>query len=378
MMANDQQERWEPILSLIAGSLAPPISPESIQGRRILITGAGGSIGSALAHAVFRCDPEHVVLLDASEQALHRLTQGMGWPSSPATGTPYTAALGSVGDRGLIEELFERHRPEIVIHTAAFKHVPLMEFHPFAAVQNNALGTFTLTQAAVESGAGQVLMLSTDKAVEPSSIMGASKRIAELILLWLTSGATRLKAVRLGNVLGSDGSVLPIFQSQIDRGEALSVTHPDASRYFLSMQQAVHLLLHALSSDIPAGIFVPELGEPIRIEEIARRLLAASPGSESRIVFTGLHPGDKLTEKLVSPSESVSDLYIGSGASFLRAVHTSSFIEVESAMEELRGAVQERNLPQLLHVVMKLVPDYQPSSVIQAALEEQATMRSQP
>lgn len=378
MMENDQQERWEPILSLIAGSPAPPISPESIQGRRILITGAGGSIGSALAHAVFRCDPEHVVLLDASEQALHRLTQGMGPPNSSATGTPCTLVLGSVCDRRLIEELFERHRPEIVIHTAAFKHVPLMEFHPFAAMQNNALGTFTLVQAAIESGVEQVLMLSTDKSVEPSSIMGASKRIAELILLWLTSGATRLKAVRLGNVLGSDGSVLPIFQSQIDREEALSVTHPDASRYFLSMQQAVHLLLHALSSEIPAGIFVPELGEPTRIEEIARQLLAASPESASKIMFTGLRPGDKLTEKLVSSSESVSEPPIGDNASFLRAVHTSSFIELESALEELHEAVQERNLPQLLRVVVKLVPDYRPSSVIHAALEEQATMRSQP
>lgn len=378
MMANDQQERWEPILSLIAGSPPPPISPDPIHRRRILITGAGGSIGSALAHAVFHCDPEHTVLLDASEQALHRLVQDVGRPHGSAAGTPYTAVLGSVDDRQLIEELFERHRPEIVIHTAAFKHVPLMEFHPFAAMQNNALGTFTLVQAAIESGAEQVLMLSTDKAVEPSSIMGASKRIAELVLLSLASRATRLKAVRLGNVLGSDGSVLPIFQSQIDRGEPLSVTHPETSRYFLGMQQAVHLLLHALSNEVPAGIFVPELGEPIRIEEIARRLLAASPGSASQVVFTGLRPGDKLTEKLVSSSESVSELYIGSGASFLRAVHASSSIEVESAMEELCEAVQERNLPQLLRVVMKLVPDYQPSSVIQAALEEQATMRSQP
>lgn len=377
-MANDRQERWESILRLIAASPAPPISPEWVHGKRVLITGAGGSIGSALAHAVFRCDPEHIVLLDASEQALHSLTQDIARPGSPAIDTPYTAALGSVGDRGLIEELFERHRPELVIHAAAFKHVPLMEFHPFAAMQNNALGAFTLTQAAIESGAEQVLMLSTDKAAEPSSIMGASKRIAELMLLALASRATRLKAVRLGNVLGSDGSVLPIFQGQIDRGEPLSVTHPDASRYFLSMEQAVHLLLHALSSEIPAGIFVPELGEPVRIEEIARHLLEASPGSASQIVFTGLRPGDKLTEKLISSSESVSELYIGERASFLRAVHTSSSTEVESALEELQEAMQERSLPQLLRVVMKLVPDYRPSAVILASLEEQATMRSQP
>src|SRR5579859_350644 len=148
-MANDQQERWESILSSIAGSPTPPIPPESIHGRRILITGAGGSIGSALALAIFCCDPEHIVLLDASEQALHRLTQGMGRPHRSATGTPCTVVLGSVCDRWLIEELFDRHRLEMVVHAADFKHVPLMEFHPFAAMQNNALGTFTLMQAAI-------------------------------------------------------------------------------------------------------------------------------------------------------------------------------------------------------------------------------------
>jgi O-antigen biosynthesis protein WbqV len=179
----------------------------------------------------------------------------------------------------------------------------------------------------------------------------------------------RFKAVRLGNVLASEGSVLPLFQSQIDRGEPLSVTHPQASRYFLTMQNAAQLLLLALSSNFAPGILVPDLGEPIRIEEIAQSMLASEKeGSQSRIVYTGLRPGDKLTEKLVSDAE----VFLGKSEALLRPIHSEgpSLIGLQSSIQEIEEAVQQRNLPRLVRAVVRLVPDYQPSAIIQSALEE--------
>lgn len=355
-MLHDRQMRWESIFRLITDRPDVPVSADLIAGKTVLITGAGGSIGSTLAFELARYNPRRIVLLDASEQSLYRIDRDLD--------APHASVLGSVCDRPLVDELFERHRPQIVFHAAAFKHVPLMEFNPFAALQNNAVGTFIPAECAARYGATHLVMVSTDKAVEPASIMGASKRIAELVVL-----AMQFKAVRLGNVLASEGSVLPLFQSQIDRGEPLSVTHPQASRYFLTMQNAAQLLLLALSSNFAPGILVPDLGEPIRIEEIAQSMLASEKeGSQSRIVYTGLRPGDKLTEKLVSDAE----VFLGKSEALLRPIHSegSSLIGLQPSMQEIEEAVQQRNLPRLVRAVVRLVPDYQPSAVIQSALEE--------
>jgi FlaA1/EpsC-like NDP-sugar epimerase len=365
MMLQDRQNHWESLLGLTPTRTAPPLSPQAISGQTVMITGAGGSIGATLAHRIAAHTPRHIVLLDAAEQALYRIDRDLA--------APHTAALGSVCDRALLDELFERHRPQIILHAAACKHVPLMEFNPFAALRNNAIGTFILAQSAAKHRVAQMVMVSTDKAVEPASIMGASKRIAELAILAMPSHATLFKAVRLGNVLASEGSVLPLFQSQIDRGQPLSVTHPEASRYFLTMSYAAQLLLLALSDEFPRGILVPQLGEPIRIEEIARRMLASTRGPH-QIVFTGVRPGDKLKEKLVADHEAILS---GSNAS-LQSIHSPSpqLSELQNGIGNLEQAVQQRNLPDLLRIVSQLVPDYQPSGVIQSALDEQAAARS--
>ena len=364
-MPQDQLNHWESLFGLIPTRPDLPLSSQAISGRTILITGAGGSIGATLAHRIAAHAPRHIVLLDASEQSLYRIDRDLA--------APHTAALGSVCDRALLDELFERHRPQIVFHAAACKHVPLMEFNPFAAVQNNAIGTFILAQTAAKHRVAQMVMVSTDKAVEPASIMGASKRMAELAILAMPSPATLFKAVRLGNVLASEGSVLPLFQSQIDRGQPLSVTHPEASRYFLTMSYAAQLLLLALSGEFPHCILVPQLGEPIRIEEIARRMLASAKGSY-QIVFTGLRPGDKLKEKLVADHEAI----LSGRDAPLQLIHSPSpqLSELQSAIGNLEQAVQQRNLPDLLRTVSQLVPDYQPSAVIHSALDEQAAAGS--
>ena len=359
-MLQDRQNHWQSIFPLLPATPDLPLSSRAIAGRSILITGAGGSIGSALAHRIAAQNPRHIVLLDASEQSLYRIDRDIA--------AAHSAILGSVCDHELLDEVFAHHHPHVVFHAAAFKHVPLMEFNPFAALQNNAVGTFILAQTAAKHRTGQFVMVSTDKAVEPSSIMGASKRIAELVMITMQQ-----RAVRLGNVLASEGSVLPYFQSQIDRGRPLRVTHPQASRYFLTIDHAAQLLLLVLSEDFAPGILVPELGSPIRIEEIAQRMLAIQP-SASRIEFTGLRPGDKLTEKLLSDKE----YFLEDSEAPLRLIHSEAppFRELEHAIRQLEHAVRERNLPRLLSVVSRLVPDYQPSEVIQAALHGQASMRA--
>jgi FlaA1/EpsC-like NDP-sugar epimerase len=324
-----------------------------LAGRRVLVTGAGGCIGSSLAKYIAQTHVRELVLLDSSESALYDIQQALAELNGAA---PHTSVLASVCDPAAIASLFERHRPEIVFHAAAFKHVPLMESNPFAAVANNALGTHILAEAASKYRCGQMLMVSTDKAVAPSSIMGASKRIAELILLSPRTDSISIKIVRLGNVLGSSGSVVPLFQRQIAHRGPVTVSHPDVRRYFMTLTEAVDTLLSALSPESPAGVLVPELGEPLRILDLATFLIGRD---EVPIVFTELRPGDKMEESLISPRESYQDAEPGP----LRAVHTPALSsdELAASLQNLRAALQQRDLSSLLQTVQRMVPEYQPS-----------------
>lgn len=272
-----------------------------------------------------------------------------------------TTLLGSVTDSALLADIFQRYRPQIVYHAAAFKHVPLIEQNPFAAVENNVFGTSRLVEAAAKHQAEQFILLSTDKAADPVSMMGASKRIAELILLARRSGATRMKAIRLGNVLGSGGSVLPRFLKQILSGRPVTVTDPQARRYFLSTRDAVALLLLVSSDQVADGIVVPELGEQLSVEALARYVIADKTWP---IVFTQLRPGDKMREVLLSSDEShdapdrSSDL--------LKAVNSPALgcAELDEVLRQLQQACQERSLSQLLGAVLRAVPAYTPSALI--------------
>src|SRR5271168_2626524 len=276
----------------------------AVTGRSVLLTGAGGSLGSALAKAIIQLEPRQLILLDHSERNLHEIDSEL---TAVLPGVPLTSILGDICDAGLLSEIFDRYRPEIVYHAAAFKHVPLMETNPFAAVRNNALGTASLARIAKAQGVANLLMVSTDKAVNPISIMGASKRVAELALLSLNNPRHRMSAVRLANILGSQGSVVPTFLSQISRGGPVTVTHPDVSRYFLTIGEAVELILLASGLEDSGGIFVPQVVGPVRILDIATELIRDSP-TESRkdipVTFTGLRPGDKMSEEFLSQDES--------------------------------------------------------------------------
>ncbi len=337
---------------------------KQLSGKRVLITGAGGSIGSALARAVWAAAPASLILLDTSENGLYQVDRSLHEAGSHR----HIAFLSSISNQPAISHLLEKHQPQIIFHAAALKHVPLMEQNPFAAIENNALGTLALTQAAISHGVEQFVLVSTDKAVDPLSIMGASKRIGELILLTLDSGDTHMTAVRLCNVIGSQGSVLPLFLDQIARGGPLTVTHRDAHRYFITLDRAIEALFDALQSRSSPAVLIPGPVASVRILDLAQHLLLAQ-ASTAAIEFTGLRPGDKLTECLLSSREClVSRSTLDS--SILRAIKSpaSCASTLYTALSDLREATQKHNLRQLIRAVRVLVPEYQPSAHIDASL----------
>ena len=334
----------------------------TLEGKNVLVTGAGGSIGSALALAIAEFAPRRLILLEASERNLYGIETALSRLPFPVELAPM---LGSVADSALIEEVFRTYCPHIIYHAAAFKHIPLLEENPFAAIKNNSLATDLLHRAALKHRAEVFILLSTDKAVDPVSILGASKRIAELLLLPSRSARLQTKSVRLGNVLGSEGSIVPLFLQQMDAGAPVTVTHPDIRRYFLTLTDAVTLLLHAASASTDQGILVPDLGCPLMVLDLARYLLGSQPGKQNSIVFTQPRPGDKMCEALLSLRESYR---VPDDDRLLRPIESPDLaIEMlEHILLELEAACNQRSLERLLTAVQKLVPEYRPSTLLEA------------
>jgi FlaA1/EpsC-like NDP-sugar epimerase len=335
---------------------------EVVSARTVLLTGAGGSIGSALAKVITRLEPRLLILLDHSERNLHEIDLEL---ASTTDRNSYKSVLGDICDAKLLCEIFQRYRPEVVYHAAAFKHVPLMENNPFAAVRNNALGTASLARIAQAEGIANFVMVSTDKAVNPISIMGASKRVAELSLLSLNNPKNRMSAVRLANVLGSQGSVVPTFLSQISRGGPITVTHPDVSRYFLTMGEAVDLILLASGLEESGGIFVPRVGAAVKIVDIALELISHAR-SESRkdipLTFTGLRAGDKMSEEFFFQNETTSSTV---DPRLLR-VNTREIPagRFDVQLDDLSRCVDERNLPVMIETMYQIIPEYRPTDLL--------------
>ena len=278
-----------------------------LDGRTVLVTGAGGSIGAELCRQIARYAPARVVLFELSEFALYTIEQEF---RDRHPGVAVSAVIGDVKDAARVAQTFERFRPEVVFHAAAYKHVPLMEEeNAWQAVQNNVLGTLTVAGAAAAAGARKFVLISTDKAVNPTNVMGATKRVAERLCQSVQAQAgtaTQFVIVRFGNVLGSTGSVIPRFRAQIAAGGPLTVTHPEIQRYFMSIPEASQLVLQAALMGSAGQIFVLDMGEPVKIAELARQLIRLSGFSENdiRIVYTGLRPGEKLYEELLADAES--------------------------------------------------------------------------
>jgi FlaA1/EpsC-like NDP-sugar epimerase len=327
---------------------------DTLREERILVTGAGGSIGSALATRLAALQPRELVLLDAAENRLSGLLRILVRCSA---GTCWKFVLGDVVDTKLLDELYALHSPTIVFHAAAFKHVPLLEEQPFAAVQNNVLGTEAIGAAGVAHGA-RVILLSTDKAVQPTSVMGATKRVAEHVVL--REGGT---VVRLGNVLASSGSVAEVFARQMAAGEPLTVTDPAARRYFLTLDEAVNLLMSASAEPQPHKLLVPALTSQCFIADLARFMARElAPKREAAIEFTEKRPGDKEFELLWSPSESAKSAC----AQGLLSIQSSQLeaAVLQRGIAGLRHAFEARDLPALLIHLGCLIPDYIPSATV--------------
>ncbi|HUY94240.1 MAG TPA: polysaccharide biosynthesis protein [Terracidiphilus sp.] len=328
---------------------------DALYRKSILITGAGGSIGSALAKRLADLGPPALVLLDGSESRLYKLEQT--WASAGIPG-PLTPVLGNVGDATLLDEVFSIHIPSLVFHTAAYKQVALLEEQPLAAIRNNAFGTLTLCRVAQAHGA-RVVMVSTDKAVQPASIMGATKRLAELIVL-----AAGGSVLRLGNVLASRDSVTETFAMQLALDRPLTITDPAARRFFLTLDEAVNLLLIAASEAAPA-LLAPEIAAPIYISDLAHFMAEAlAPGRNVEIDFTAPRPGDKDPDRFWSPEESPRPA-IHAGLLSLQ-LPALTLEQLEPGLQALDSAVSARDLLAALGHLRELVPDYTPGPAVSA------------
>lgn len=280
-----------------------------LSGRVVLVTGAGGSIGSELCRQVLRFSPERLLMLGHGENSIYEIFQELS--SAGVSGASVLAPLiADIKDEAAMAAIFEQYRPQVVFHAAAHKHVPLMEENPLEAVKNNISGTWCLARAALQRQVGTFILISTDKAVHPTSIMGATKRVAEMVIQQLSrEGKTRFAAVRFGNVLDSRGSVVPLFRRQIDLGGPVTVTHPEMTRFFMTIAEAVQLVIQAGAMAGGGELFVLDMGEPVKIIDLARRMIRLAglePEKDIKIVYSGIRPGEKLFEELLTSQEGVS------------------------------------------------------------------------
>ncbi|MBU4013867.1 MAG: polysaccharide biosynthesis protein [Proteobacteria bacterium] len=278
---------------------------EFLKNKCVLITGAGGSIGSELCRQICTHRPSLLVLFDAGESNLYSIQMEL---KHVVTYIKYRAVLGRIQDKALVDEIFRKYKPDVVFHAAAYKHVPLVERNPWEAVYSNIVGTNTLVKAAIAHKVDRFVLVSTDKAVRPTNVMGASKRITEKIVQSYSSGSTKFMAVRFGNVIGSSGSVIPLYRHQIEKGGPVTVTHPEITRFFMTIEESAQLILQAFTMGEGGEIFILEMGTPVKIVDMARDLIRLSgkePDIDIEIKFIGLRPGEKLYEELITEGEGI-------------------------------------------------------------------------
>ena len=342
----------------------------TLAGKTVLVTGAGGSIGSELCRQLALHAPARLVLVEQSEFNLYRIEQEL---SEDQPGLALVRLIGDVKDLAQMRQIFQRWQPQVVFHAAAYKHVPLMEdLNAAAALRNNTLGTHHAALAAAEAGCERFVLISTDKAVNPTNVMGASKRAAEMVVSTLAAQhpATRFMAVRFGNVLGSSGSVIPKFKEQIARGGPVTVTHPDIIRYFMTIPEAARLVLQAAAIGESGQVLVLDMGEPVRIVDLARQLilLAGHTPDEIAIEFTGLRPGEKLFEELLADADDTAPTAVP-------RLRVARLMQRPEGIDDLLAWAAESTQPESAAVRTRLaavVPEYrQPGA--QQALQAQAT-----
>jgi len=373
------------LLGRPAINLDTPELQRFLAGKRVMITGAGGSIGSEICRQAMKFCPQRILLVERAENALFEIDRELRHSWVGADIRPYIADLC---DARRIEQIFELERPQVVFHAAAHKHVPLMEHNPCEAIKNNVFGTRIVADAAMNHGAAAFVMVSTDKAVNPSSVMGATKRFAELYVQSLNqelSGPapaersaahprTRFVAVRFGNVLGSSGSVVPIFQRQIEAGGPVTVTHPDMKRYFMTIPEASQLVMQAGAVAQGGEIFVLDMGHPIRILDLAKELIRRNelrPHEDIEIRFTGIRPGEKLYEELACDNEQTRPT--SHPKIHVWQLPPASRQEVSRGLELLSRAAQ-RTAADAIDALAACVPEFQPDGHARSSITP-ATLR---
>ena len=338
-----------------------------LEGRTILVTGCGGSIGAELCRQIVPYQPRNLILFDVSEENLFKIQMEL---RHELYFNRCRAILGQVQDMALMDRVCETYRPQVVFHAAAYKHVPMLEKNPWEAVLNNILGSAVIIETAQKHGIECLVLVSTDKAVRPTNVMGASKRITEIMLQSRRQNGGRFMAVRFGNVVGSSGSVIPIFRRQIEQGGPVTVTHPDVTRYFMTIPEAVQLIIQAGAIGEGGEVFILEMGTPVKIADMARDLIRLSgkePDRDIQIVYTGLREGEKLYEELITVGEGIvatrhkkimvlrpdgQDNAVTGGASFRETLN--------ARLEALYDAARRHDAREIKKRLQEIVPEYKP------------------
>jgi FlaA1/EpsC-like NDP-sugar epimerase len=327
----------------------------SLQGHTVLVTGAAGSIGSEIVRQVLKHEPENVICVDRSENGLFQLENSL-----KSSKGKYSVVIGDITDRDKMKNVFETYLPDVCFHAAAYKHVPMMESHVTEAVKNNVFGTKIVSDLAVQYGCKRFVMISTDKAVNPTSVMGASKRLAEIYTQSKNKvGITKFITTRFGNVLGSNGSVIPIFRKQIENGEPLTITHPEVTRFFMTIKEACQLVLEAGAMGKGGEIFIFDMGKPVKIIDLAKKMIQLSGlslGKDIQIVYTGLRPGEKLYEELLSNEEDNVPTY--HQRIMIAQVREYDTAEVEALIDDLEHLVNANDEDDIILRMKKAIPEY--------------------
>jgi FlaA1/EpsC-like NDP-sugar epimerase len=340
-----------------------------IEGKKVLVTGAGGSIGSELCRQISRFNPKELIILDIYENGLYDLQNELNnkYNSHGLNKVlNLSAIIGSVRDRNRLKSIFDEFNPDVVFHAAAHKHVPLMENNPYEAVKNNIIGTYNLLDVANENEVSKVVLISTDKAVNPTNVMGATKRFAEMLIQAFDAvSRTDFVAVRFGNVLGSNGSVIPLFKKQICEGGPVTVTHEEITRYFMTIPEASQLVLQAGSMANGGEIFVLDMGEPVKIIDLASDLIRLSgfkPNEEIQILITGLRPGEKLYEELLMNEEGLKDTY--HEKIFIGKPLDIKYDDIKREVEILNSTADLGMSQLLIEELRRFVPSYKPNEEV--------------
>jgi FlaA1/EpsC-like NDP-sugar epimerase len=335
---------------------------EKLEGKVVLVTGAAGSIGSELCRQIARYGPAAIVAFEIAESALFDLDREIR-RAFPAL--DFRPEIGSIQNPARLAEVFREYSPSIAYHAAAYKHVPLLESHVFEAIENNVFGTYNVALAAAQHGVEDFVLISSDKAVRPANVMGATKRLAELVVLSLQNGRTKFVSVRFGNVLGSSGSVVPIFKQQIASGGPVTVTHPEMRRFFMTTSEAVQLVVQASTMARGGETFLLDMGEPVRIVDLAKNLILLSglrPEEDIKIEYTGIRPGEKLYEELSTLLEDT----LPTSHEKIRVFAGNGLPEqsVASCLAALRQICATRDLARAVLTLKEIIPDYNPSACL--------------